>query len=170
MEPNLSGFAHARRRRHIIRRLMRLRCRSGRPHQSKPMGARIDPPDREVGPRGRDDDGDGTVGLDRDVARLRLRSARGADDRDDARPESKMPNAVARQRARLAANAGRKRGRISSRHPSLLAGLLFTAEGIPFTPSHAVNHGRRYRYYIERPLVTPKAEKAKPRRIEVNVQ
>lgn len=51
-------------------------------------------------------------------------------------------------------NACRKRGRVSSKHPSLLAGLLFTAEGVPFTPSHAVNHGRRYRYYVERPLLT----------------
>ena len=56
--------------------------------------------------------------------------------------------------AQLAMNAGRKRGRLSSKHPSLLAGLLFTAKGIPFTPSHAVNHGRRYRYYVERPLLT----------------
>ena len=55
--------------------------------------------------------------------------------------------------AQLATNAGRKRGRASSKHPSLLAGLLFTAEGVPFTPSHAVNHGRRYRYYVERPLL-----------------
>ena len=46
--------------------------------------------------------------------------------------------------AQLAMNAGRKRGRASSRHPSLLAGLMFTADGVPFTPSHAVNHGRRY--------------------------
>ena len=61
----------------------------------------------------------------------------------------------------LATNAGRKRGRASSKHPSLLAGLLFTAEGIPFTPSHAVNHGRRYRYYVERSLLTPDAEKGK---------
>jgi site-specific DNA recombinase len=55
--------------------------------------------------------------------------------------------------AQLAINAGRKRGRASSKHPSLLAGVLFTPEGIPFTPSHAVNHGRRYRYYVERPLL-----------------
>jgi site-specific DNA recombinase len=61
--------------------------------------------------------------------------------------------------AQLAANAGRKRGRTSSKHPSLLAGLLFTAEGSPFTPSHAVNHGRRYRYYVERSLLKPKAAK-----------
>jgi site-specific DNA recombinase len=63
--------------------------------------------------------------------------------------------------AQLAKNAGRKRGRASSKHPSLLAGLLFTAEGIPFTPSHAVNHGRRYRYYVERSLLTAEAEKGK---------
>jgi site-specific DNA recombinase len=56
--------------------------------------------------------------------------------------------------AQLTMNAGRKRGRASSRHPSLLAGLLFTAEDVPFTPSHAVNHGRRYRYYVERSLLT----------------
>ena len=66
--------------------------------------------------------------------------------------------------AQLAANAGRKRGRASSKHPSLLARLLFTAEGAPFTPSHAVNHGLRYRYYIERSLITPDAAKGgKPR-------
>jgi site-specific DNA recombinase len=56
--------------------------------------------------------------------------------------------------AKLKTNAGRQRGRTSSKHPSLLAGLLFTAEGVLFTPSHAVNHGRRYRYYVERSLVT----------------
>jgi len=61
--------------------------------------------------------------------------------------------------AQLAANAGRKRGRASSKHPSMLVGLLFTAEGVIFTPSHAVNHGRRYRYYVERSLVTSDATK-----------
>jgi hypothetical protein len=66
-----------------------------------------------------------------------------------------------RVQAQLATNAGRKRGRANSKHPSLLAGLLFTAEGVPFTPSHAVNHGRRYRYYVERSLLTPQTEKGK---------
>ncbi len=70
--------------------------------------------------------------------------------------------------AQLAMNAGRKRGRLSSKHPSLLAGLLFTAEGVPFTPSHAVNHGRRYRYYVERPLLTPQAVKEKSTRRHSN--
>ena len=64
-------------------------------------------------------------------------------------------------RVQLATNAGRKRGRTSSKHPSLLAGLLFTAKGVPFTPSHAINHGRRYRYYVERSLLIPAAEKGK---------
>lgn len=63
--------------------------------------------------------------------------------------------------AQLAMNAGRKRGRVSSKHPSLLVGLLFTAEGNPLTPSHAVNHGRRYRYYVERSLLTPERGKEK---------
>ena len=63
--------------------------------------------------------------------------------------------------AQLAMNAGRKRGRASSKHPSLLTGLLFTAEGVPFTPSHAVNHGRRYRYYVERSLLTADAAAGK---------
>ena len=51
----------------------------------------------------------------------------------------------------LVENAGRKRGRQNAAHPSLLAGLLFTADGVPLTPSHTVNHGRRYRYYVEQP-------------------
>ena len=63
--------------------------------------------------------------------------------------------------AQVAGNAGRKRGRASSKHPSLLAGLLFTAEGVPFTPSHAVNHDRRYRYYIERSLLMPRTQEKK---------
>ena len=70
--------------------------------------------------------------------------------------------------AQLATNAGRKRGRASSKHPSLLAGLLFTAEGVPFTPSHAVNHGRRYRYYVERSLLTTEAGKGKSARRQVD--
>jgi hypothetical protein len=67
----------------------------------------------------------------------------------------------ARVQTHLAMNAGRKRGRVNSKHPSLLSGLLVTAEGVSFTPSHAVNHGRRYRYYVERSLLMPEAEKGK---------
>jgi hypothetical protein len=73
-----------------------------------------------------------------------------------------------RVQAQLATNAGRKRGRASSKHPSLLAGLLFTAEGVGFTPSHAVNHGRRYRYYVERPLLVTEAGKGKSAKRQVD--
>ena len=38
--------------------------------------------------------------------------------------------------------------------PSLLAGLLTDARGERLTPSHAVNKGRRYRYYISAALIT----------------
>jgi site-specific DNA recombinase len=37
---------------------------------------------------------------------------------------------------------------------SLLAGLLFDAEGQRLTPTHAVKKGRRYRYYVSRSLIT----------------
>jgi DNA invertase Pin-like site-specific DNA recombinase len=70
--------------------------------------------------------------------------------------------------AQLATNAGRKRGRTSSKDPSLLAGLLFTAEGVPFTPSHAVNHGRRYRYYVEHPLLTADEHESAPGAHQLN--
>ena len=36
------------------------------------------------------------------------------------------------------------------KNSSPLAGRLFDDKGVPFTPSHAVKKGRRYRYYIER--------------------
>ena len=70
--------------------------------------------------------------------------------------------------SQLATNAGRKKGRASSKHPSLLAGVLFTAEGVPFTPSHAVNHSRRYRYYVERSLLAPRAANGKSTRNRVD--
>ncbi len=38
--------------------------------------------------------------------------------------------------------------------PSLLAALLYDGEGNRMTPSHAVKNGKRYRYYVSRPLVT----------------
>jgi len=37
--------------------------------------------------------------------------------------------------------------------PSLLRGLLFDAEGNPFTPSHTVRHGKRYRYYVSQKAI-----------------
>ena len=56
--------------------------------------------------------------------------------------------------AKLAANAVERGAGVRAKNPSLLAGLLFDAEGHPMTPTHAVKGARRYRYYISRPLVT----------------
>ncbi len=47
----------------------------------------------------------------------------------------------------LAANRVARRDRQGVAAPSLLAGLLFDADGQRFTPSHTQRHGRRYRYY-----------------------
>jgi site-specific DNA recombinase len=56
--------------------------------------------------------------------------------------------------SKLAANAGERRKGGTASSPSLLAGLLFDAEGHRMTPTHAVKSGRRYRYYVSRPLIT----------------
>ncbi len=56
--------------------------------------------------------------------------------------------------AKLAANAIERSTGERARNPSMLAGLLFDAEGHPMTPTHAVKQARRYRYYISRPLIT----------------
>ena len=66
--------------------------------------------------------------------------------------------------ARLAANRVDRRNGKQAREPSLLAGRLFDDHGQPFTPSHAVKAGRRYRYYIERIAITGKPAGRRPRR------
>jgi site-specific DNA recombinase len=38
--------------------------------------------------------------------------------------------------------------------PSLLTGLIYDGQGHRMTPTHAVKNGRRYRYYVSRPLIT----------------
>ena len=55
--------------------------------------------------------------------------------------------------ARLAENAVERGTGIRVKNPSLLAGMLFDSEGCRMTPTHAVKHGRRYRYYVSRPLI-----------------
>ena len=55
---------------------------------------------------------------------------------------------------KLAANAGERHNGGNAKSPSLLAGLLFDAEGHRMTPTHAVKSGARYRYYVSRPLIT----------------
>jgi len=56
--------------------------------------------------------------------------------------------------AKLATNAVERGTGRRGKSPSLLAGLLFDAEGHPMTPTHAIKEGRRYRYYVSRPLIT----------------
>jgi DNA invertase Pin-like site-specific DNA recombinase len=41
-----------------------------------------------------------------------------------------------------------------NRHLSLLAGLIYDAQGELMTPSHAIKKGVRYRYYVSRSLLT----------------
>jgi DNA invertase Pin-like site-specific DNA recombinase len=55
--------------------------------------------------------------------------------------------------ARLAENAVERSTGIRVKNPSLLAGLLFDGEGHRMTPTHAVKKGKRYRYYVSRPLI-----------------
>jgi site-specific DNA recombinase len=62
--------------------------------------------------------------------------------------------------ARLAANAVERGAGIRVKNPSLLTGLLFDSEGQRMTPTHAVKQGRRYRYYVSRPLIVGTRAKA----------
>src|SRR6516164_4878960 len=55
--------------------------------------------------------------------------------------------------AELAGNTAERNSGTRTRQPSLLAGMLFDANGNPMTPSHAVKQGTRYRYYVSRPLI-----------------
>jgi len=54
---------------------------------------------------------------------------------------------------RLAGNTTERTSGTRTHQPSLLAGLLFDTEGNRMTPSYAVKKGRRYRYYVSRPLI-----------------
>jgi site-specific DNA recombinase len=55
--------------------------------------------------------------------------------------------------ARLAENGIERGAGIRVKNPSLLVGLPFDSEGQRMTPTHAVKNGRRYRYYVSRPLI-----------------
>ena len=46
----------------------------------------------------------------------------------------------------------------TDRQPSLLAGILFDAQGEQMTPTHATKRGTRYRYYVSRSLLAGKAK------------
>jgi hypothetical protein len=54
---------------------------------------------------------------------------------------------------RLAENAVDRGTGTRVKNPSLLGGLLFDGEGHRMTPTHAVKNGKRYRYYVSRPLI-----------------
>jgi len=62
--------------------------------------------------------------------------------------------------AHLAANAADRRAGRATKQPSLLAGLIFDGHGHRMSPTHVVKAGKRYRYYISRPLVTDRRAKA----------
>jgi site-specific DNA recombinase len=55
---------------------------------------------------------------------------------------------------RLAGNTAERNSATRTDQPSLLAGMLFDAEGNRMTPSYAVKKGTRYHYYVSRPLIT----------------
>jgi site-specific DNA recombinase len=55
--------------------------------------------------------------------------------------------------AQLASNSTERSSGNRARQPSLLAGLLFGADGNAMTPTHAVKNGMRYRYYVSRPPI-----------------
>jgi len=54
----------------------------------------------------------------------------------------------------LAANTAERHPGTRTRPPSLLTGMLFDGAGNRMTPTHAIKKGRRYRYYVSRPLIT----------------
>src|SRR6516225_4498908 len=54
----------------------------------------------------------------------------------------------------LAGNTAERNSATRTHQPSLLAGMLFDADGNRMTPSYAVKQGTRYRYYVSRPLIT----------------
>jgi len=56
----------------------------------------------------------------------------------------------------LAANRIARSSGTNAKHPSLLAGLLFDETGDHLTPTHANNHGKRYRFYISHRLMQDK--------------
>ena len=63
------------------------------------------------------------------------------------------PETWDRVQTRLAENTHIRRSGTGAKAPSLLAGKLYDAGGIPLSPTHAVNNGKRYRYYVSRDLI-----------------
>ena len=55
--------------------------------------------------------------------------------------------------ARLQSNGQARRMGLNAKTPSLLAGLLFDAEGNRYTPLHSTKNGKRYRYYTSQAVI-----------------
>jgi hypothetical protein len=55
--------------------------------------------------------------------------------------------------AKLSSNAVERSTGTRRRNPSLLSGLLYDGDGHRMISTHAVKNGRRYRYYVSRPLI-----------------
>jgi DNA invertase Pin-like site-specific DNA recombinase len=58
--------------------------------------------------------------------------------------------------ALLTANRTARSSGTNAKHPSLLAGLLYDETGDRLSPTHANNHGKRYRFYISHRLMQDK--------------
>jgi len=58
--------------------------------------------------------------------------------------------------ALLMANRNARSSSTNAKHPSLLAGLLYDETGDRLSPTHANNHGKRYRFYISHRLMQDK--------------
>src|SRR4029077_13522068 len=54
---------------------------------------------------------------------------------------------------RLAGNTAERNFGTCTHQPSLLAGMLFDAEGNRMTPSYSVKKSTRYHYYVSRPQI-----------------
>jgi len=61
---------------------------------------------------------------------------------------------------KLADNRANRTSRTNASHPSLLTGLLYDEIGDRLSPTHANNHGKRYRFYISHRLMTQKRRNA----------
>ena len=61
---------------------------------------------------------------------------------------------------RLAGNTAERNSATRTHQLSLLAGMLFDAEGNRMTPSYAVKKGTRHRYYVSRSLITQDQRKS----------
>ncbi len=55
--------------------------------------------------------------------------------------------------ARLKSNGQARRVGLAAKAPSLLAGLLYDANGNRYTPLHTIKNGKRYRYYASQAVI-----------------